>query len=265
MFLSVIWGSQMACEGYNFPSLSGSFWFLHRCISFKRTWMSMNIKKLSLLSLYLSSLRKYCIFIAARLRAVLWAVQLVRSHRAPRPATNGIEPPPPRPVTPLQTDRGGPHSIPRTGPASARDGPGKAFCPSLRRNNQTCTVNSSDACGLLRFSSLFPMKKNDKTFHHLRLMKEHCVCCRCCDLAYNLAHIQQWIACDPFSWDGFVKGIGYSSKNETSVVINSLSFLSQTIWPFFTQKDHLRTFTEWFSYTTLVVSLSEGQKNIQAT
>ncbi len=27
-------------------------------------------------------------------RAVLWAVQLVRSHRAPRPATNGIEPPP---------------------------------------------------------------------------------------------------------------------------------------------------------------------------
>lgn len=208
MFLSVIWGSQMACEGYNFPSLSGSFWFLHRCISFKRTWMSMNIKKLSLLSLYLSSLRKYCIFIAARLSVRPWEETIKHAQST-----------------------------------------------------------AADACELLRFSSLFPMKKNDKTFHHLRLMKEHCVCCRCCDLAYNLAHIkiQQWIACDPFSWDGFVKGIGYSSKNDTSVVINSLSCLSQTIWPFFTQKDNLRTFTEWFSYTTLVVSLSEGQKNIQAT
>ncbi len=175
MFLSVIWGSQMACEGYNFPSLSGSFWFLHRCISFKRTWMSMNIKKLSLLSLYLSSLRKYCIFIAARISVRPWeeTIKHVQSTAA-------------------------------------------------------------DACELLLFSSLFPMKKNDKTFHQLRLMKENCVCCRCCDLAYNLAHvkIQQWIACDPFSWDGFVKGMGYSSKNETSVVINSFSCLSLTVWLF---------------------------------
>ncbi len=183
---------------------------------------------------------------------------------APRDERNRTAPPPSR-----NAIANGPRGAPLHTSHRAPRQPGTALARlSVRPWEETikhAQSTAADACGLLRFSSLFPMKKNDKTFHHLRLMKEHCVCCRCCDLAYNLAHIQQWIACDPFSWDGFVKGIGYSSKNETSVVINSLSFLSQTIWPFFTQKDHLRTFTEWFSYTTLVVSLSEGQKNIQAT
>ncbi len=69
---------------------------------------------------HLQKLRNKC---KLATRAVLWAVQLVRSHRAPRPATNGIEHPPPPPVTPLQTDRGGPHSIPRTGPRVSQGRP----------------------------------------------------------------------------------------------------------------------------------------------
>ncbi len=44
------------------------------------------------------------------IRAVLWAVQLVRSHRAPRPATNGIDTPPPPP--PRNAIANGPRGAP---------------------------------------------------------------------------------------------------------------------------------------------------------
>jgi len=73
---------------------------------------SLSSNSLSL-SFSLSSLRKYCIFIAARLSVRPWEETI--------------------------------------------------------KHAQSKAVG---ACKLLPFPSLFPMKRNDKTFHHLRLMKE---------------------------------------------------------------------------------------------
>ncbi len=57
-------------------------------------------------------------------RAVLWAVQLVRSHRAPRPATNGIEPP-------RNAIANGPRGAPLHTSHRAPRQPGTALCQTL--------------------------------------------------------------------------------------------------------------------------------------
>ncbi len=67
-------------------------------------------------------INKHCCYSGTgTLRAVLWAVQLVRSHRAPRRTES--KPPNLPPVTRSQTDQGGPHSIPRTGPRVSQGRP----------------------------------------------------------------------------------------------------------------------------------------------
>ncbi len=58
-------------------------------------------------------------------RAVLWAVQLVRSHRAPRPATNGIE------HTPRNAIANGPRGAPLHTSHRAPRQPGTALNPHM--------------------------------------------------------------------------------------------------------------------------------------